>query len=125
FGAVFLAAVFALGAGAVRFWRACGSGQVSAAAAGEATVDVLRLKYLDGGADGGAAGRSGAGDASNDRSNGGDFSGGTGGDAGDAGDAGGEGSLGVSIGCFDADDRPSPWRRIFHQFTLYGFLLCF
>ena len=124
FGAVFLAAVIALGVGATRFWRACGSGQVSAAAAGEATVDVLRLKYLDGGADGGAAARTGAGNASGGGGRGGGGRGvgvsGVGG-----GDAGGNNSLGVSIGCFVADDRASPWRRIFHQFNLYGFLLCF
>jgi citrate/tricarballylate utilization protein len=100
FGAVFLAAVVALGVGAARFWRACGSGAVSMAAAGEATGDVLRLRYLDGGVDGGAALRGTDGDQSS-------------------------GSIGRSVGCNDADDTPRQWRRVFHQLTFYGFLLCF
>jgi citrate/tricarballylate utilization protein len=83
FGSVFLGVVLALGIGVRRFWRDSPAGPATTAAVGEATVDVLRLKYLDGGVDGG------------------------------------------SIGCNDADDRPSQWRRAFHQFTLYGFLLCF
>jgi len=28
-------------------------------------------------------------------------------------------------GCTSEDDRPSPWRRMFHHLTFYGFLLCF
>jgi citrate/tricarballylate utilization protein len=104
FGAVFLAAIVALGVGAVRFWRACGSGALSMAAAGEATSDVLRLKYLDGGVDGGV-GLRGADSVTRD-------------------DRGGD-SLGRSVGCNDADDTPSQWRRTFHHVTFYGFLLCF
>ncbi|ABD68371.1 Citrate utilization protein B [Rhodoferax ferrireducens T118] len=53
FAPVFLYAVLALGMGVRRFWHdvtPATSGQsVSAAAAGEAARDVLRLKYLDGG----------------------------------------------------------------------------
>jgi len=53
FAPVFLWAVLALGLGVRRFWREvtpATSGQpVSAPAAAEATHDVLRLKYLDGG----------------------------------------------------------------------------
>ena len=83
FGSVFLAVVLALGIGVTRFWRQTSPGPVSAAAAGEATRDVLSLKYLDGGVDG------------------------------------------TRVGCNDADDTPSQWRRVYHQFTFYGFLLCF
>ena len=28
-------------------------------------------------------------------------------------------------GCTTEDETPSPWRRIFHHFTFYGFMLCF
>jgi citrate/tricarballylate utilization protein len=55
FGVVFLLAVVALGIGVARFWRAVSPGESglsmadSHAAAAEATHDVLRLKYLDGG----------------------------------------------------------------------------
>ncbi len=49
-------------------------------AAAEATRDVLRLKYLDGG---------------------------------------------HGEGCNDEDDRFTLWRRRFHHFTFYGFMLCF
>ncbi len=35
------------------------------------------------------------------------------------------GSDGRSLGCNDEDDRPTQRRRIFHQVTFYGFLLCF
>lgn len=53
FAPVFLFVVFALGMGVRRFWREVKpvtSGKpVSLPAAGEATHDVLRLKYLDGG----------------------------------------------------------------------------
>jgi citrate/tricarballylate utilization protein len=53
FAPVFLFVVFALGMGVRRFWREVTpvtSGQpVNLPAAGEATHDVLRLKYLDGG----------------------------------------------------------------------------
>jgi citrate/tricarballylate utilization protein len=83
FGTVFLLAVLALGIGAARFWRRGPPGPVSGAAAGEATVDVLRLKYLDGGTDG------------------------------------------RSLGCNDEDDVPTQRRRVFHQVSFYGFLLCF
>ena len=53
FAPVFLFVVFALGMGVSRFWRdikpATSGVDVSAPAAAEATHDVLRLKYLDGG----------------------------------------------------------------------------
>jgi citrate/tricarballylate utilization protein len=53
FAPVFLFAVLALGLGVRRFWRDIGpattGATVSAPAAAEATHDVLRLKYLDGG----------------------------------------------------------------------------
>jgi citrate/tricarballylate utilization protein len=49
FGATFGWAVLALGIGVRRFWRNVDPGPSSAAAAAEATHDVLRLKYLDGG----------------------------------------------------------------------------
>jgi citrate/tricarballylate utilization protein len=32
---------------------------------------------------------------------------------------------GGGVGCFNADDRPTDRRRIFHHLTFYGFLLCF
>ena len=99
FGGVFLAAIVALGVGAARFWRACGTGPVSAAAAGEATADVLRLRYLDGGRDGGRRSDAGSQPVSD--------------------------VIGGSVGCNDVDDTPSPRRRLFHQLTFHGFLLCF
>jgi citrate/tricarballylate utilization protein len=82
FGAVFLFAVFALGMGLRRFWREVSPGRDRPAtgAASEATRDVLRLKYLDGG---------------------------------------------HGEGCNNEDDRFTLWRRRFHHFTFYGFLLCF
>ena len=53
FAPVFLFVVFALSMGVRRFWRdikpATSGADVSGAAASEATSDVLRLKYLDGG----------------------------------------------------------------------------
>ncbi|MHB1122530.1 MAG: tricarballylate utilization 4Fe-4S protein TcuB [Ramlibacter sp.] len=49
FGAVFGFAVLALAMGARRFWREWTPGPASAVAAAEATHDVLRLTYLDGG----------------------------------------------------------------------------
>ncbi|MEP7208300.1 MAG: tricarballylate utilization 4Fe-4S protein TcuB [Casimicrobiaceae bacterium] len=51
FGPVFLFAIVALGIGVRGFWRNedPGPGSASGAAIGEATHDVLRLKYLDGG----------------------------------------------------------------------------
>ncbi|HET8745421.1 MAG TPA: tricarballylate utilization 4Fe-4S protein TcuB, partial [Ramlibacter sp.] len=53
FAPVFLFAVLALGMGVTKFWRevkpATSGHPVSAPAAAEATGDVLRLKYLDGG----------------------------------------------------------------------------
>ncbi|HZW21863.1 tricarballylate utilization 4Fe-4S protein TcuB [Noviherbaspirillum sp.] len=84
FGAVFGFAVLALALGVRRFWREVTPAQFLKAASGEsvaeATGNVLRLKYLDGG----------------------------------HGD-----------GCNDADDRFTLWRRRFHHFTFYGFMLCF
>ncbi len=89
FGAVFGYSVLALGVGVTRFWRdvspanALAAGETSvrpAAAAVEATSDVLRLKYLGGG---------------------------------------------HGEGCNNADDRFTLWRRRFHHFTFYGFMLCF
>ena len=32
---------------------------------------------------------------------------------------------GGGVGCFNEDERPTDRRRIYHHFTLYGFLLCF
>ncbi|MGD9866548.1 MAG: tricarballylate utilization 4Fe-4S protein TcuB [Hyphomicrobiales bacterium] len=32
---------------------------------------------------------------------------------------------GGGAGCMNRGERPSPARRVFHQFTLFGFLLCF
>ena len=49
FAPVFLFAILALGIGVRGFWRQEHAGPVSGAAAGEATHNVLRLKYLDGG----------------------------------------------------------------------------
>ncbi len=87
FGTVFLAALLSLGIGVARFWRRSTPGPASTAAVARTTLDVLTLKYLDGGVDGGVAGS--------------------------------------SVGCNDADDTPTHWRRVYHQFTLFGFLLCF
>jgi citrate/tricarballylate utilization protein len=83
FGAVFLFVVFALGMGLRRFWRELSPArepQPATGAAAEATRDVLRLKYLDGG---------------------------------------------HGEGCNEEDDRFTLWRRRFHHFTFYGFMLCF
>ena len=49
FGAVFGFAVLALGIGVTRFWKEITPGAASAAALGEATHNVLGMKYLDGG----------------------------------------------------------------------------
>jgi len=49
FGAVFAFAALALGIGVARFWRDIAPGAISAPAAGEATLDILRLRYLGGG----------------------------------------------------------------------------
>ena len=49
FTPVFVFVVFALAVGVARFWRDAAAGSVTRAAATEATLDVLRLKYLDGG----------------------------------------------------------------------------
>ena len=49
FAPVFLFAVFALCMGVARFWRDVQPGAAGGPALGEATLDVLRLKYLDGG----------------------------------------------------------------------------
>jgi citrate/tricarballylate utilization protein len=32
---------------------------------------------------------------------------------------------GGGVGCFNADDRPTDRRRLYHHFTFYGFALCF
>lgn len=84
FGTVFGFAVLALTLGARRFWRnvspADAPAQEKAAAALEATANVARLKFLDGG---------------------------------------------HGEGCNNADDRFTLWRRRFHHFTFYGFMLCF
>ncbi|MBD9604342.1 citrate/tricarballylate utilization protein [Pseudomonas sp. PvR086] len=84
FGAVFGFAVLALTLGARRFWRNVSPtdapAQEKTAAALEATANVARLKFLDGG---------------------------------------------HGEGCNNADDRFTLWRRRFHHFTFYGFMLCF
>jgi len=49
FGAVFVFAIIALGAGVARFWRNVSPGAATAPAVAEAAHDALRLKYLDGG----------------------------------------------------------------------------
>jgi citrate/tricarballylate utilization protein len=49
FGAVFVFALLALGAGVVRFWRDITPGAVCSPALGEAVTDALGLKYLAGG----------------------------------------------------------------------------
>jgi citrate/tricarballylate utilization protein len=84
FGAVFGFSVLALTIGVRRFWRnvspADAPRQEKTAAALEATANVARLKYLDGG---------------------------------------------HGEGCNNADDQFTLWRRRFHHFTFYGFMLCF
>lgn len=49
FAPVFLFAMLALGIGVTRFWREVSAGRSNAAAVMEATQNVLRLTYLDGG----------------------------------------------------------------------------
>jgi citrate/tricarballylate utilization protein len=49
FGGAFAFAVVALGMGVTRFMRDISPGSASGAALGEATLDTMRLKYLDGG----------------------------------------------------------------------------
>jgi citrate/tricarballylate utilization protein len=49
FGVVFLFSVFALSVGVRRFWRNEPPGAISGAALGEASRDVLSLRYLGGG----------------------------------------------------------------------------
>lgn len=49
FGAVFGFSILALGVGVTRFWKEITPGAASAAALGEATHNVLGMKYLDGG----------------------------------------------------------------------------
>jgi citrate/tricarballylate utilization protein len=49
FGIVFLFAVIALGVGVARFWRNQDPGGLSGVAIGEATHDVMSLRYLGGG----------------------------------------------------------------------------
>jgi citrate/tricarballylate utilization protein len=80
FGGVFAFALFALAAGARRFWRDVAPGRADGAALAEATGTALTLKYLDGG---------------------------------------------HGEGCNERDDAFTLWRRRFHHFTFYGFLLCF
>lgn len=84
FGAVFGFSVLALTIGVRRFWRnvspADAPQQEKTAAALEATANVARLKFLDGG---------------------------------------------HGEGCNNADDQFTLWRRRFHHFTFYGFMLCF
>ena len=80
FAPLFAFACAALAIGVARFWRDVSPGAASVQAAGEATRNVLQMKYLDGG---------------------------------------------HGEGCNDADDRFTLWRRRFHHFTFYGFLLCF
>ena len=53
FAPVFLFAVLALCLGVGRFWRDVEPGRASSPAIGETTLDVLRLKYLNGGHGGG------------------------------------------------------------------------
>ena len=80
FGAVFGFSLLALMMGLVRFWRGITPGDISGAAAVEATHDALTLKYLGGG---------------------------------------------HGEGCNNEDDAFSLWRKRFHHFTFYGFVLCF
>ena len=49
FAPIFLFAVLALGLGVRKFWRDVSPGQATGAAVTEASLNVLRLKYLDGG----------------------------------------------------------------------------
>jgi citrate/tricarballylate utilization protein len=80
FAPVFLFAVMALALGVRKFWKDVAPGAVSGAAMTEATSNVLRLKYLDGG---------------------------------------------HGQGCNESDDAFTLWRRRYHHFTFYGFMLCF
>ncbi len=84
FAPIFVFALLALALGVRRFWNDISpqdrARDAPGAAAAEATRDVLRLKYLDGG---------------------------------------------HGLGCNEADDEFTLWRRRFHHFTFYGFLLCF
>ncbi|MGC1174517.1 tricarballylate utilization 4Fe-4S protein TcuB [Polaromonas sp.] len=80
FAPIFLFAALALAMGVRRFWRDISPGQASGVAMGEAGLNVLRLKYLDGG---------------------------------------------HGEGCNETDDAFTLWRRRFHHFTFYGFMLCF
>ncbi len=80
FAPVFLFAVLALALGVRKFWQDVAPGATSGAALSEATSNVLRLKYLDGG---------------------------------------------HGQGCNESDDAFTLWRRRFHHFTFYGFMLCF
>ena len=80
FAPVFLFAVLALALGVRKFWKDVAPGAASGTAVTEATSNVLRLKYLDGG---------------------------------------------HGQGCNESDDAFTLWRRRFHHFTFYGFMLCF
>ncbi|MCP2067536.1 UNVERIFIED_ORG: citrate/tricarballylate utilization protein [Pseudomonas reinekei] len=84
FGSVFGFAVLALTMGVRRFWRNVSPVAeplpLKTSAALEATGNVAKLKYLDGG---------------------------------------------HGEGCNNADDQFTLWRRRFHHFTFYGFMLCF
>ena len=80
FAPIFLFAFLALGLGVRKFWRDVSPGQASVPAVAEASANVLRLKYLDGG---------------------------------------------HGEGCNESDDAFTLWRRRFHHFTFYGFMLCF
>ena len=80
FAPIFLFALLALGLGVRKFWRDVSPGQASVPAVAEASANVLRLKYLDGG---------------------------------------------HGEGCNESDDAFTLWRRRFHHFTFYGFMLCF
>ncbi|NBB62614.1 tricarballylate utilization 4Fe-4S protein TcuB [Pseudomonas sp. ODNR1LW] len=83
FGSVFGFAVLALTMGVRRFWRNVSPVAtplpLKTSAALEATANVAKLKYLDGG---------------------------------------------HGEGCNNADDQFTLWRRRFHHFTFYGFMLC-
>lgn len=80
FAPIFLFAVLALGFGVRKFWRDVSPGNTTSAAVGEASLNALRLSYLDGG---------------------------------------------HGEGCNESDDAFTLWRRRFHHFTFYGFMLCF
>lgn len=84
FGLVFGFAGLALLSGVVKFWRQITPANTlriqQSASALEATKNVLKLKYLDGG---------------------------------------------HGEGCNNESDRFTLWRRRFHHFTFYGFMLCF